>query len=81
MGNNYIYRKGGTATTVQKLLKTLNINGVIESVREIKRFLRGYRDDEKLSDIITSVEAKIPEAIESMTLDETNGDIVIEYEK
>ena len=60
---DYIYGKSnGKPTTIEKLVTTLNPNGKIESVREIKRFLEGYGDDEKLSVILAAITDLIPAA-------------------
>lgn len=59
---DYIYAKsGGQPTDVEKLTTTFKQNGKIESVREIKRFLEGYSDSDKLAIIIGDITGMIPE--------------------
>lgn len=58
---NFIYAKsGGKPTTEEKLTTTFKMNGKIESVREIIKFLQGFSDSDKLSDIIGLINGKIP---------------------
>lgn len=53
---DYIYKKNnGHPTTVEKLTTTFNMNGKIESVREIVRFLEGFSDSDKLTTVLESL--------------------------
>ena len=58
---HYFYRsKGDKPTEEEVLTKTFNMNGIIESVREIKRFLAGFLDSDVLKNIIQAITDVIP---------------------
>lgn len=46
---NYIYAKsGGKPTTEEKLTTTFKVNGKLESIREVIKFLQGFTDQDNL---------------------------------
>lgn len=72
--SNYVYRKGkGKPTSTDKLVKTFNINGKIESVREIKRILKGISDGDTLAVLLEDIATQLNNAIREKYTKPTGG--------